>query len=614
MRTFNNLKRDFRGLYRQKNKTMRRGRAQTLDNGRTWATDGDSALPSISVEPAGDAEVARPATAPANQAKQFAQTASDQHRGMMPEDREAGSGGDDGDLRMDDRSDFKRPLSVMTGVEEPAEQAGESVQVIPIQHAEAVVPAEKVNSCSDGSASQTRAGSDNGEPISAAEDIPEPDDNSTQEPITEEDNEEAAAWTPEEAQSVRDQVYVTFNVEEESDYTCGPARFIQTADGVQNCVALLMTFELSQAIQEAVHGQREYQRVETAGMFHRQSLLRLEHQVRRQIASCNGKLAIVEEENRLKSEDARGLQRQLETLELMLTDVQGRRKTVHTDVEVQARQLRSLQATVNAHLEEAFVCAQLLAQAEEEPEPETEELDMAQEYEAFCHKLSTAHDEPFEAAAPPLDMTREHLQVAPPSEEEQARQNIINALWASKETLDQAHRDFEEREVQRARELNANMVAADNGEATTNDSPEAFDVRWVLRYRELTRALIEAETAYAETKRVAFEAGVPLPFVDNETVCQAMDENDDGLGYTISHEQEMVASAPSPIVRRWLAKVPEGVEVGSPSFGSSEIRFEGDDWEAEEVEISDSRSMLAEGRERARIDRWRKACGDAKDE
>jgi hypothetical protein len=207
--------------------------------------------------------------------------------------------------------------------------------------------------------------------------------------------------------------------------------------------------------------------------------------------------------------------------------------------------------------------------------------------------------------APPLDTSRDYDDdVRAPSEEEQARQEIINTLWISKETLDQARRDFEEREVLRARELQNNMAAADSGEHTTDATPEDFDVRWVLRYGELTRDLINAEAAYADVKRAAFEAGVPLPFEDNETVCEAMD--DEGLGYTISKEQELVASVPSPIVRRWLDKVPEG-EVSSPSFGDA-ARSDSDEWEAEEVGISDSVSLVAEGRERTRIDRWRKAC------
>jgi hypothetical protein len=260
--------------------------------------------------------------------------------------------------------------------------------------------------------------------------------------------------------------------------------------------------------------------------------------------------------------------------------------------------LREVQAAANALIEEAYVPAGLVEGDREEASPPIQELDLETEYAAFCEQLGSAHNTGTVAAAPPLDTSRDDDDEVPvPTEEEQARQTHINALWASKETLEQGRRDFEEREAQSARELKVNMVAEDNGEPISDDSPEAFDQRWVLRYRELTRALIEAEAAYAETKRTAFEAGVPLPFVDNETVV-AMDENDDGLGYKISHEQELVASAPSPIVQQWLAKVPEGVEVGSPSFGSSERRSEADEWQAEEVEISDSRSMLAERRER----------------
>lgn len=74
-----------------------------------------------------------------------------------------------------------------------------------------------------------------------------------------------------------------------------------------------------------------------------------------------------------------------------------------------------------------------------------------------------------------------------------------------------------------------------------------------------------------------------------------------------------MASVPSPTVRLWLDKVPEGVEVGSPSFGDG-ARSDTEEWEAEEVGISDSVSLVAEGRERARIDRWRKACVEEKQE
>jgi hypothetical protein len=420
------------------------------------------------------------------------------------------------------------------------------------------------------------------------------------------------AMDVDEAQAVRNKAYLAFDCEEEDDYTDGPARFVLAVDGIKHCAALLMTYELSKKIQKAIHRHRKYLRAENAGISQRQSLSRLENGVRREISSCSTRLAILEEENRLDSEDGRKLGKQLETLELMLSDVQGRREAVLADVEFQARQLWSLQAAANVGLKEAFICANLMERVEEESEPESERLDVHQEYENFCRKLETAHGEYFEFAGPPLDTNTEHLEIPPASEEEQARQEVINALWAAKETLDLARRDFEERKNIRAREFQANQAAADRGEPTTDATPDDFDVRWVVRYGELTRDLINAEAAYAEIKRSAFEAGVPLPFEDNETVCEAMEE-DDGVGYTISKEQELVASVPSPTVRRWLDKVPEGVEVGSPSFGDGG-RSQSDEWEAEEVGISDSVSLVAEGRERARIDRWRKACVGEKQE
>lgn len=205
------------------------------------------------------------------------------------------------------------------------------------------------------------------------------------------------------------------------------------------------------------------------------------------------------------------------------------------------------------------------------------------------------------SAAPPLDTSRDYTEVQTPTEEEQARQLLVDNLWLTKKQLDLARRNFEEREDQRAKEYQANAVAAENGDPTTNGAPEAFDVRWVVRYRELTRHLIDAEAAYANAKRSALEAGIPLPFPNNESVCGDLGE---ATGYTISVERDMVTFVPSPTVRRWLSAVPEGIEVGSVG----EEMQDGDELEADEVGISDSVSLVAEGRERARIDRWRNAC------
>jgi hypothetical protein len=418
--------------------------------------------------------------------------------------------------------------------------------------------------------------------------------------------------TAEEAQAIRDQTYITFESEDAEDYTQGPVRFVLATDGVQDCVVLLMTMDLSVRIQSALRMQHAFEQAERAGLRQRQTYMRFEKKVKAEIANCRAKIANVRDVDAEKEEE---LQNQLEILELLLDDVQSRRQTVHVHLETQGEELRDVQAAANALIEEAYIYAGLAQENQEEHDSVSQDLDLETEYAAFVDKLKNANDLDMVAVAPPLDTSRDYDdEVLAPTEEEKARQEIINTLWASKEALEQARRDFEEREITRAREFQANKAAADRGEPTTDATPDDFDVRWVLRYAELTRDLINAEAAYADVKRTAFEAGVPLPFEDNETVCEAMDE-DDGVGYTISKEQELVASVPSPTVRRWLDKVPEGGEVGSPSFGDG-VRSgsESDEWEAEEVGISDSVSLVAEGRERARIDRWRKACVGEKQE
>jgi hypothetical protein len=135
--------------------------------------------------------------------------------------------------------------------------------------------------------------------------------------------EETEPLTFEEAQAIRDQSYLAFASEEEDDFTDGPARFVLGVDGIKQCAALLLTYELSQKIQKAIHAQREYVRIEDASLSQRQALSRLEGDVRRQVASCNTRLAIMEEENRLDSDDARNLEQQREKLELMVEDVQS---------------------------------------------------------------------------------------------------------------------------------------------------------------------------------------------------------------------------------------------------------------------------------------------------
>jgi hypothetical protein len=504
MKAFSNLKRDFRTRYKPRGRDRRRGNAQALGEDDSESLRPDTAMTQDSVmstreDIISDAHLANPAYCPQQVIEESMQP-TERLDGRIDSSAKGKETQDEGEvIEYTEPFVFEKIPDRETAVEDTMPSAPKELQnQAAMEDTDPGTPEEFQDQ-----ATMQDTDPDALEDSKVQEAMPSDTDLDLQNQEEEQTQEALEPLTFEEAQAIRDQSYLAFASEEEDDFTDGPARFVLGVDGIKQCAALLLTYELSQKIQKAIHGQREYVRVENASLSQRQALSRLEGDVRRQVASCNTRLAIMEEENRLDSEDAQNLEQQRAKLELMVEDVQGRRKAVLTDVKVQGRKLRSLQAAANKHLEEAFICANLLVQEEEEAEPEIEDLDTAQEYKAFCRRLESANDGPFEAAAPPLDLTSEHLQVALPSEEEQAHQNHINALWASKETLEQARRDFEEREIQRSHELNANMVAADNGETPTDDSPEAFDVRWVLRYRELTRALIEAETAYARVVPMA---------------------------------------------------------------------------------------------------------------
>lgn len=567
MKAFSSIRREFKALYRPRASENRGKESGTplelADSSRPWTApsggfyDSDFANTQIQASAAQDSEDLRHRQSSRTSAEAIAATVDD----ILASNRVAG------------------------GISE------QEVSTTPTDVANVELPKSPAN---DDQYDQHHQGATHGE--------------ATSEPRGEE--EPVQGLTAEEAQAMRDENYITFESEDAEDYTQGPARFVLATDDVQDCVVLLMTMDLSAQIQKALRMQHAFEQAERAGLRQRQAYMRFEKKVKAEVANCRAKIATVRDVDAEKEEE---LQNQLEVLELLLDDVQSRRQTVHVHLETQGEELRDVQAAANALIEEAYIYAGLVEESREENNSVPQDLDLEIEYAAFVEKLKNANDQDMVAVAPPLDTSRDPDDEAlAPTEEERARQEIINNLWASKKTLDQARRDFEEREVTRAREFQANQAAADRDEPTADATPDDFDMRWVVRYGELTRNLIDAEAAYAEVKRTACEAGVPLPFEDNETVCEAMDE-DDGAGYTISKEQELVASVPSPTVRRWLDKVPEGVEVGSPSFGDG-VRSESDEWEAEEVGISDSVSLVAEGRERARIDRWRKACVGEKQE
>lgn len=163
--------------------------------------------------------------------------------------------------------------------------------------------------------------------------------------------------------------------------------------------------------------------------------------------------------------------------------------------------------------------------------------------------------------------------------------------------------DFDDREERFEREAWERMERQAAGEKVESDL--AFDHRQIRKTRELANRLTEAEDLVEAAKTHAVAMGVQIPASDIES--GFVDDVDDG--YRISSEAREAASVDRDSIAKWMTEVPEEDLEGIPEEDlEGMIDFDLDDWDCRSVAISESGSMVAEGSDRRRIDKWRSMC------
>lgn len=140
-----------------------------------------------------------------------------------------------------------------------------------------------------------------------------------------------------------------------------------------------------------------------------------------------------------------------------------------------------------------------------------------------------------------------------PTVEQNKQLALESACYDAYDRLNSARRAFDDRNRLREEERLLNEFAAQNDEPTTDPTPEAFDVRWVKQFQEMTRELIDAEEALAQASAKAAKEGVELQLGDDAL---SSGFGDDGEGYAESAERELAESAPTELVIGWMAGVP----------------------------------------------------------
>ncbi|KAK4508112.1 hypothetical protein PRZ48_001850 [Zasmidium cellare] len=382
-------------------------------------------------------------------------------------------------------------------------------------------------------------------------------------------------------QALRDETYVAFEEVAEDDFTAGPARFIVASDGVKDCAALLSTMDLTNKVRTAIEARRNYDLEERKAIDEQTALMNLEGDV--DIEISNHECRILENDD--DPETIEALQKELDNLRLMAEDVKFRRECVEAQMLTQTMVLRNCQTAALQVLEEAFMASALCDPPTDQQDTNTPQtMDLQQEYQAFCNRQQET-DEPQDIE--PLDITpdeyfqanNDHL-----TPSELAKYEVRDNYFATQDQLIAAQNRFDRRELDREKDRQ-----------TTDQSPEAFDIHWVHRFRELTTQLIAAEAAFTAAKVAANEAGIDI---GGEDQCSMFLDRDDD-GYRESHDAACTASAPRDKILQWVDGISDEADPGE-LCGDVEV----DEWDAPEMDLSDSVSCVAVGSWRSKIDQW----------
>ncbi|CAK1356180.1 unnamed protein product [Cercospora beticola] len=408
-----------------------------------------------------------------------------------------------------------------------------------------------------------------------------------------------------ELQNLRLHSYIMFDTEEREDYTAGPARIIEASDGVKkDSAALLLTLDLSARLREAIQAQRLFDEREYLTLRKRRQLWNLQLDIESEIAAREYRLRRIETDE----SDVEGLdkvQQELENMQLLLENVQLRQQQAQAQVQTQADILRTCLKDALRILEEAYVIANLVESGPEEPEFDDTPLDLQTEYQNFVRDLQADSENGSQAGSTHsvamLELAGNNfMQSAPPplSPEAQQRHDAKEAFYEARQNLHEAQIRFDRKEEDQAQ--------ARHEERETEDDEEtaAFDLHWFQRNRQITRELIEAEEQLAKAKAKALALGVEIRLEDQASGFSVGEDEEEGApAIRESWEGEATAAHFSRTkVDEWLGTVDEqssGEQVGDADT---------DDWDAQEVEISESRSLVAWGPPRKKIDKWQQDC------
>lgn len=379
-------------------------------------------------------------------------------------------------------------------------------------------------------------------------------------------------------------------------FTEGPSRFVLAKDGSRECIALLMNEGFIAKLQDLFNENRDLRLLDGPLRRAKQETSEIERSIQRaqEYLETAGSNEIADECRRtieklgpelLKTRQWR------DELEHECESIKGNHElsTNHTQWVLETAMLEA-----NLHGPEKPLPAILVRQDEIGPtEYETEAVE--DKIEASEH-TSSPPASPMGSVAP----DQSELLV---SHEKSERQAAWDHFAQREEALDVVQAKFDKQRQNYQDNLTKYLQKTENG--ATSMSRSAFDRRSVQYGQQLTRALIDAEEAFEEAREQALALGAISSDYGHEFYYGAEYEE----SWPENKIAEYNASHDWSFIEGWMDDTPTDFTNQADNVDSVDV----DEWDAEEVDVNDSISMIDCEEYRQDIDRYRRICARLED-
>jgi len=439
---------------------------------------------------------------------------------------------------------------------------------------------------------------------------------------------------------------ITFQGDEDSDYTRGPVRIITASDGVDdNCAVLLLNRHFSASIKAAISARRELVNFIDKSQKQDEETEESQRKLREKIKGYRLRKAYLEAEDAntaMEEAVAHALKREMREIDAKIGELENALYAEATDQRLRHESLQlhykdcfKLHEPVHRFLEAAFVDAELLPPTQPTPKvpvprkwkiekcgQQDKKTDRVRrdlgggvpkqrhEERAAARRYSLeqyAHEDPQRSttmegmtSSRNSGSTSSHHSETSEQHESSSPSHLHRDYVRAKNRLTWAQWEFDLRDETRDREHYWNERDLRRSGGTEGIPEEKFDLLWVEHNSKLTRELIDAEEAFKTARIAAVKGGCELDDPDASSVF----EDDENEGYPPSREAAWKAHAPKAMIEGWRQSIPAVSDIPNTSAASPEL----DSQDGDEADAWGSWSAVADPPRQAKIKQWEKTC------